>query len=221
MAISDLRQTVVVFDLDDTLYPELDYVRSGIRHVGTWLEKLCGADLQAQIAEAIVHPKEDWIGLLCAAANFPLTAKESLLWMYRLHAPEISLTAECKQMLDRLEHRCMRVLVLTDGRGVTQRIKLQALGLSRFRAYVSEDYQSEKPDALRFRAIEQDYPAESYFYVGDNPRKDFIACNALGWTGVGLRGKGAIHSQDLSNVLPDALPNYWIDEWHELLELLC
>lgn len=221
MSTSDLQKSVVVFDLDDTLYSELDYVRSGIRHVGGWLEHHCGFSLAKHINDAMAEPRADWLGRLCAAARFPPTAKESLLWMYRVHLPAIQLNAACKDMLDQLEQRCLQVLILTDGRGVTQRLKLQALGLSRFRAYVSEDYQSEKPDPLRFQAIEGDYPARSYFYVGDNPSKDFIACNALGWTSIGVRGRDLIHSQDVNNIPECAFPNHWINEWHELPDLLC
>ena len=36
------EQTVFVFDLDDTLYLERDYVLSGFRAVGRWLPSNCG-----------------------------------------------------------------------------------------------------------------------------------------------------------------------------------
>lgn len=40
----DLARTVVVFDLDDTLYPEADYVDSGVRYVCAQINSLCGID---------------------------------------------------------------------------------------------------------------------------------------------------------------------------------
>lgn len=221
MTFSDLSQTVVVFDLDDTLYSEADYVRSGIQFLGRHIESLLGVDLGPQVSAALAGSEKDWLARLCASAALPSAAKESLLWMYRLHSPTIRLTPECSRMLDELEARAKCVAVLTDGRALTQRLKLQSLGLARLPAYVSEDYQSEKPDALRFRVIEKDHPADRYVYIGDNPRKDFIACNALGWTSIGVRAPSTIHSQDLTGLPPSALPNHWINEWQELLDLLC
>src|SRR5207302_9076607 len=36
---TDMNELCVVFDIDDTLYLERDYVRSGFRAVGTWAEQ--------------------------------------------------------------------------------------------------------------------------------------------------------------------------------------
>ncbi len=68
----------------------------------------------------------------------------------------------------------------------------------------------------------RDMPAAEYVYVGDNPKKDFIAPNSLGWLTIGLRDDGRnIHKQDLSNLDPEQLPSLWIESLEELLTHVC
>jgi putative hydrolase of the HAD superfamily len=113
-------------------------------------------------------------------------------------------------------------VILTDGRSITQRLKLHALGLSHLKAYISEEWASEKPDDRRFRQIMVDFQAASYVYVADNPRKDFVAPNLLDWLTVGLRASGkSIHSQDCEGLPSGYSPRKWIRGWDELMESLC
>lgn len=124
-------------------------------------------------------------------------------------------------MLAQIISAVSAVAVLTDGRSVTQRLKLNALGLGGWPAYISEEYGSPKPALDRFKAIAQRYPAKHYVYVADNVQKDFIGCNSLGWIGIGMRGgQRNIHSQVLVGVPDESLPAYWVESWEELTELL-
>ena len=220
--LSDLASTVVVFDLDDTLYPEADYVDSGARYVCAQIEALYGLDIFPSVKDAIEQdPKVDWLATACELAKLSRMAKDSLLWMYRLHTPEVSLSVSCKEALKSIRSACKAVAVLTDGRSVTQRLKLRALGLADWHAYISEDYGAPKPSPDRFKAIKQDYPAKHYIYVADNVKKDFVGCNPLGWICIGMRANARnVHSQVLGDLPESAMPAYWIDSWHELTELL-
>lgn len=219
----DMRRTVVVFDLDDTLYPEASYVESGLLYVCDQINKLYGIDLYPVVNEKLLeNPKEDWLEDVCQLAALPSSAKESLLWMYRLHVPDISLSESCMVAIQSIRSAAKAVAILTDGRSITQRLKLNALGLADWPVYISEEYGAAKPAVERFVAIQQDYPAQLYVYVADNVHKDFIGCNPLGWTGIGMRGNPRnIHSQSLHNLPESALPAYWVSSWEELSDLLC
>lgn len=217
----ELSKAVIVLDLDDTLYPEKDYVRSGMLYVCNQLERLLGASLNEAFHAALPPETDDWIDVLRRVAGLPPSAKDSLLWMYRLHSPSIHLDPTCVQFIERMEREAAAVVILTDGRTLTQRLKLRALGLSHLPVYVSEEYQSEKPDPARFDIIEQVYRASAYVYVGDNPNKDFIPGNAAGWTTIGLVGRDNVHSQDISDLPEGALPHYWIRNWNEIYPILC
>jgi putative hydrolase of the HAD superfamily len=218
----DLARTVVVFDLDDTLYSEADYVDSGVRHVCTQIKSLCGIDCYAVIqAQRLHNAKLDWLSLACELTGLKPSVKESLLWMYRLHLPDIKLAESCSVSLEKIKSAALAVAVLTDGRYVTQKLKLISLGLSRLPAYISEDYGSTKPASDRFLAIQKDFPADQYVYVADNVQKDFLGCNPLGWLGVGMRGNERnVYSQSVLDLPEAALPKCWVNSWEELTELL-
>jgi len=218
----NLARAVIVFDLDDTLYAEADYVASGVSNVCNRIQTLYGLDICADVNKAMAKdPQVDWLALACELTKLPSTAKESFLWMYRLHMPDIALSAPCKQALQTIRSDSKAVAILTDGRSVTQRLKLKALGLSDWPAYISEDYGTTKPSPERFRAIQADYPAQHYVYVADNVQKDFIGCNPLGWIGVGMQGNHRnVHSQALDGLPASALPAHWVNSWQELTNLL-
>lgn len=219
----DLARTVVVFDLDDTLYSEADYVDSGVRHVCAQINSLLGIDCYAVVqTQRLQNAKLDWLSLVCELAGLKPSVKESLLWMYRLHLPDINLTENCSVSLEKIKSAALAVAVLTDGRSVTQRLKLGSLGLSHWPAYVSEDYGSAKPAPDRFLAIQKDFPADQYVYVADNVQKDFLGCQPLGWLGIGMRGNERnVYSQSTQGLPEAALPAYWVNSWEELTELLC
>jgi putative hydrolase of the HAD superfamily len=222
MASRDLSDTVVVLDLDDTLYPEEDYRRSGLKAVSDMVAALHGNAVAMNVEQAIARGGNDVLGTICELANLPIRTKESLLWVYRLHVPTISLSGSVRSTIDSLQSSCKATLILTDGRSTTQRLKLLSLGLLHLRAYISEEWESEKPDAKRFRQIMADTEASSYVYVGDNPKKDFVAPNALGWLTIGLRHAGkSVHSQDCDGLPIDHRPQKWVTSFEEIMEFLC
>ena len=218
----DLARTVVVFDLDDTLYPEADYVDSGVRYVCAQINSLYGIDCYETIqAQRLQDSKLDWLSLVCELTGLKTSLKESLLWMYRVHSPDIKLSENCSKSLEKIKSAALSVAVLTDGRTLTQKLKLASLGLSYYPVYVSEDYGSSKPAPDRFQAIQKDFPADNYVYVADNVHKDFLGCNPLGWIGIGMRGNDRnIYSQSNQDFPESALPTFWVNNWEELTELL-
>jgi putative hydrolase of the HAD superfamily len=220
--LGNLSTTVVVFDLDDTLYQEADYVDSGVRYVCEQIEALCGHEIYFKIKTALEkNPRLDWLNLACEHSKFPISAKESLLWMYRLHCPKINLSMSCKEALNAIRLKCRAVAILTDGRSVTQRLKLKALGISDLPAYISEDYGELKPSPGRFKAIQADYPAEHYVYIADNLQKDFLGCNPLGWITVGmLADMRSVYTQVFTDYPLSAQPRYWVSSWQDLTKLL-
>jgi putative hydrolase of the HAD superfamily len=115
---------------------------------------------------------------------------------------------------------CKSLVILTDGRSVTQRLKIEALGLTRFPVYISEEFSSEKPSSERFLKIVCKFECNKYVYIADNPQKDFLAPNSLGWHTIGLRGdQRNIHSQNIDALPEEYLPNIWIDSLSDLLTL--
>ena len=177
----DLSDFVVVFDLDDTLISESEYRLSGIAAVESAISSLYGEPFEGRIHDALRAGVDDLWGWSCQQLGLPSEVKTSFLWIYRLHMPTISLAPGILSLLHTLMDSHVSLAVLTDGRSITQRLKLTAVGLSSIPLFASEDYQSSKPSLDRFIAIEQLWPNRNYVYVADNPVKDFLAPNSRGW----------------------------------------
>ena len=217
-----LAEAIIVFDLDDTLYKEADYHSSGVRAVANKLTHLFGIDVEASLEDLIINGERDLWGGICRRLNVPASVKESILWEYRLHSPNIQLTSEVKDVISFVRQYAAGIAILTDGRAITQRTKLLALGLAGMPVYISEEFGASKPHPARFKLIEQSYPGKHFVYVGDNPKKDFVAPNGLGWITFCLVDDGRnIHSQDLSQIEKDYLPHFWLADLKDLQTFLC
>jgi putative hydrolase of the HAD superfamily len=218
--ISDLADTVVVFDLDDTLYPEEVYVRSGMVAACALAADLYGTDHAQTLLTLRDEGQQDWLAELCERLPQGACVRDCLLWAYRLHTPTITLEPSVRALVSRVKAEAKATAIITDGRSVTQRLKLKALGLSMLRTYISEEHGSlDKPDPARFEAVMADFPASAYLYVADNPAKDFVAPRALGWRTVGVIGQASrVHALD--EALPSTYqPDFWIPNVAELFNI--
>lgn len=215
------KNTVVVFDLDDTLYDEYDYQTSGIRAVAEELKNLYDKDLIQTLLHWRDQGVKDIFGKVCKVLQLPIEVKRSLVWIYRLHDPDIALHDDVREALVAIQRMVKRIMILTDGRSISQRKKLKALCLNDIEVYISEEYSSEKPKPERFRIIMNSCFADKYYYIGDNPKKDFLAPNALGWITVGIRNNNALHEQNVDGSETMSSPSIWIKSIREIVELLC
>lgn len=64
------EQSVIVFDLDDTLYAEYEYKCSGIRAVTALVAKLYPEFGETELLEKIDADGNGWLDELCALCNF-------------------------------------------------------------------------------------------------------------------------------------------------------
>jgi putative hydrolase of the HAD superfamily len=182
--------TTVIFDLDDTLFPERDFVLSGFRAVGSWLEQHRGVrgffDCAARRFRAGERGRifNDALPECGCLEGADLVGQ--LIEVYRSHFPAIQLFDDAACALAHFE-QIRTVAILTDGFLATQKQKVKALGLDlRVRHIVySDDFgrANWKPSRMpyeRLQAITGAKPDECV-YVGDNPAKDFVAAKSLGW----------------------------------------
>lgn len=220
MTTNKLSQLVLVFDLDDTLYQEFDYQTSGIVFVSQQLETLYGVSIKDKLLEWRAKGCNDLWQKSAKFLNLPESVAEQMLWMYRLHTPDIQLSMEVFDLLNTLKSLVKKLVILTDGRSISQRQKLSALGLQDLPVYISEEHQSYKPSPKSFLAIMSAYKAKTYVYIGDNPKKDFLAPNQLGWKSIGLVNSSAIHNQHYDHLSSVYHPSFWIKYWYQLLPII-
>lgn len=200
-----------VFDLDDTLYKEADFRNSGFEFVRQEIIKLYRRDISDLLTRYYQGYSEDIFLDIVNYLGVSSSAKNQFIWMYRNHNPTISIDNRVLDLLNYLKDTTRGVALLTDGRTITQRNKINALNLQEFNAYISEEFEnSEKPDLRRFELIQSLHLDCEYIYVGDNINKDFIAPNSLGWTTIGILDDGRnIHTQN--KIVPEqSRPQIWL-----------
>ncbi len=212
----------MVFDLDDTLYKEQDYLLSAYREIAAKIEPHFGLEGIFDRMHKWWQEGENVFQRLIDTYTLDLTIND-LLTIYRSHVPAIRLDEETKCLLDRLQQHAVLGLI-TDGRTLTQRHKVEALGLSAYMddadILISEETGFEKPSEEPFRHFMARYPSCTYYCIGDNPAKDFVAPNLLGWTSICLLDDGRnIHPQDFS-LSQQMLPQYRISQLSEIENII-
>lgn len=215
-----MKPKYIVFDLDDTLTYEIDYLKSGFQEIASQIcsEKEKAAKLYEQML-AVYQEGGNAFAYVCR--RYPTLSREELLEVYRYHFPSITLIEGAQEVLDWCKQHCYKVGLITDGRERTQRNKLKALGIEAFfdKIVISESFGSTKPDVRNYQAFATE-DISDYYYIADNPAKDFIAPNALKWTSICLLDQGKnIHPQDFQ-VAPAQLPTYRIKKLKELIDLI-
>jgi putative hydrolase of the HAD superfamily len=192
-----------IFDLDDTLYPERDYVRSGFRAVGEWSEERLGlsqeivrAKLQALFDGGFRGDSFQW---WLAEQGLPESLLPEMVKIYRGHTPQIVLYPDSEQALEELK-KGHRLGLLTEGRRAAQEAKIRALGLERWIEAVlvlgEEDRAEWKPSRKPFDRIlgMLSIAGADAAYVGDNPQKDFRGAREAGLRTVRIRREGGLHA---------------------------
>jgi putative hydrolase of the HAD superfamily len=184
MTIKVNSKTALVFDLDDTLYNEIDYLRSAFLAIAKKLEPK-EWDFLFSYMFALYKNKGDVFGDISKKYD---TNKNQLIEVYRNHSPEITLFNGAEKLMTQIKKEKGKIGIITDGRSLTQNKKIDALGIRKFIDYavISEEIGSEKPDEANFLKIENVLNCDTYYYIGDNFKKDFIAPNKLGWKTIGL-----------------------------------
>lgn len=192
-------QTALVFDLDDTLYNEVAYLRSAYWELCHYLDTNNSNILFVRLFSLYRSGKNPFEYL---AATYSVD-KQILLERYRNHYPNIQPFGGVIDVFEKITKKGGKIGIITDGREHTQTNKLKALGLLEFIHYVviSETIGTEKPNLKNFQYMEKALNVQQYYYFGDNFKKDFIAPARLGWQTVGLIDNGLnIHSNQYQHI---------------------
>ena len=222
--------TAIAFDLDDTLYDEIDYCRSGFLSVSRFLAKL--SDISCSDGVFACFWKHFNAGnrtrtFNAALDDIGITHDEHLIAqlveVYRNHRPAISLPLDSRAALDELKDGHVLAL-LTDGFMPAQRFKVQALGVEGYFEAImyTEELGREfwKPSPVGFRRLSEmlDVPPGQMVYVADNESKDFVAPNQLGMLTVQVLRPARLHTDVYPR--PSAAARFRIDCLSELSAVL-
>ncbi len=218
----------VLFDLDDTLYPEIEFLRSGFAVVSSYLAKRHGLN-EHELLEKVLSILENngrrkvFDILLDSLGHYSPENVKLLVYLYRSHLPAIHPYPDTVSVLRGLKKANLKLGILTDGMASVQRNKIKTLGIDGlFDAIMCTDELGKeywKPSILPFKIILdllQVSPQEAT-YVGNDIGKDFFAPNELGMTTIRIDRKQATNKQESSDL---AEARHVISEFSDVLHIV-
>lgn len=191
----------VIFDLDDTLYSEKEYIRSGYKAVSDYL----GGGYENQLWELFESGKQAIDELLGTLGR--TNEKEDVLRIYRYHKPDIHLYDGVKELINDLKAKRVKIGIITDGRPEGQQSKLDALHLSKMvdDVIITDELggvQFRKPCDISFRIMLTRWRMnpEDVVYIGDNIEKDFQAPQQLGMKSIYFNNCNGLYKTEVDRV---------------------
>ena len=185
---------VVIFDLDDTLYSEKEYVKSGFMVLEKAYPNI--KDFYIRLWNSFCN-REQALDVVLKEENLQ-SEKERCLEIYRSHFPKIHLYKGVLKMLKTIAEN-KRIGIITDGRPSGQKLKIDALGLGWIEKIIITDelggVEFRKPNETAFK-IMIDYfkcNASKICYIGDNFNKDFYAPEKLGMKSIYFKNKDGLY----------------------------
>ena len=196
----------VIFDLDDTLISEKEYVRSGFRQVAINISdeyKLDMNEVYELLLDTFEEDSKNVFNRVLDKLNISYEIKyiKKLIDIYRGHKPDIKLYDDAKYILDTLYKKGIKLGMITDGYKITQRKKLEALNIEDYFEciVVTDELGREfwKPHSKSYEIMKNklklDY--DEMVYVGDNLSKDFVTANKLGMKTVFINRIEGVYSR--------------------------
>ncbi|GAB6616564.1 MULTISPECIES: HAD family hydrolase [Bacillus] len=192
----------IVFDMDDTLYKEKDYVVSGFKAVDDWIKEKHKKTEFYDIAMRLFNSGErkQVFNKTLEKLNIDYDEKliGNLIEQYRCHKPDIQLLEEADWVLNNLINS-VKIGLISDGYLVAQERKINALKLKeRVHSIILTDKLGKKywkPSEIPYKKISRELqvPHQQCVYIGDNISKDFITAKKLKWLTVHINRKDGIY----------------------------
>lgn len=220
----------VIFDLDDTLYEEQDYYKSGFAAVAEFIssrrKEYSASKITAELwAQFESQNYDKTFNAALDKLRIPYSESDitELIEYFRNHKPNIHLPPQSREILEQFGKKYSLGLI-TDGYLPGQKLKVEALGIQGFFKCIiyTEELGREfwKPSPAAFEKMLKilNVQGRNCVYIGDNARKDFAAPNSLGFSTIHIICPSGIHKKPPPN--PQAAPKHVIHSISELLNLL-
>lgn len=218
---------LIIFDMDDTLYPEKEFVYSGYKAVSRFVLDNYGLFIEDELKRRFDDGQRG--DLFSVVLNsFGLNLSESkikeLVSVYREHIPVIRPYSDVS-LISKFKAAGYKLGLISDGWASVQKNKWSSLGLNGFFDYVlftddlGREFWKPHPKAFEKMVDMAGVTFEESVYVADNPVKDFEAPNKLGMHSLRVVRYGGEHSK-LKPSKNSKKSSYEIKSINELNELL-
>ena len=190
---------IIVFDLDDTLYPQIEYTRQCLHSTVNYISDISGENkdvIKSKLDEILEKNGIEYKFIfhdLFKEINFDgMPQIREILELFWACKPQINLFDGVLDILTQLKTK-YRLAILTDGHVHIQEQKIDTLGIKDFfETVLITDFlgaQYRKPSPAGYKKLLEDMKIKPHdcIYVGNDPRKDFLACKELGIKTVRIR----------------------------------
>jgi len=215
----------VLFDLDDTLYEEMTFVRSGFHAVSRHMSdkfNINKAEVHLSLMDILSKQGRGRVfdEFLDHSGLYSSQTVDEMVEVYRSHKPDIRLNPEAISTLKGLRTMGIKLGIITDGLCSVQKNKVRALGIKElvdiiiYTDEIGKDYW--KPNSIAFLLASKSFSIEpcEATYIGNDPAKDFAGPNSVGMQSVHLcknkhcmeeSCQASIHIASLDEVIPNII----------------
>lgn len=174
---SSLIEYCLCIDLDDTLYNEIEYVISGYKSIIKYFEK----DKKIRITKipnkkTIIENKKKHLQIFLENNKVKSLSIKFLLNIIRNHQPLITISKKNLKKLALLKKHFKNLILITNGRTITQRNKIKSLNIKKFfnKIIISDEIGVKKPNIKIYKKIFKEFPNTRKVFIGDNFKIDLI-----------------------------------------------
>lgn len=227
--------TTFVFDLDDTLYDQLEPfslsveknlpTHTGIPIVELYKKHRYYSDIVFEKSSSGEMKMRDMHVFRIKEAlkefNIDISDNEALKFQldYESYQNQIIITPDIENALNYCKDKNIFMGIITNGPSNHQRNKIRQLNLTKWipmnRIMISGDYDFAKPDKRIFLSFQEKHglnPDKTY-YIGDSFHSDVVGALESGWKSIWLNHRDR---EPINNISPD----YTLGNEDSLLELL-
>lgn len=222
---------VVIFDLDDTLISEREYIKSGYKAVSSEIKRIYSLDISEQeiyelLNRLFLEDSKQVFNRALDSLNIQYSNEDvlNLVNAYRVHKPAIKYYNDVLNTIKYLKSKNINLGIITDGYMETQSAKLTSLNAYNTfeKIIITEELGREywKPHPKSFEIMKDFFGVEydEMIYIGDNPKKDFHIKKQFPITTVRIIRDNGIYKDEpyIDNVTSD----YLIKDLSQILDIV-
>ena len=219
----------IVFDLDDTLISEKEYIKSGFQAISEYICKKYDLQFKKVLSELMTLSEVDSKNVFNRFFDenkIKYTKQEikKMITIYRNHRPNITFYEDVLDTVEQLKQNNIKISIITDGYIETQKSKLEAINAYEIfdAVIITEELGREywKPHPKAFEIIKEKLNVnfEEMMYVGDNPEKDFYIGKIYPINTVRIIRTDSIYKNQ--NYLNDIKEKYTINSLIQIIKLI-
>lgn len=178
---------LIVFDLDNTLYREADYLKNVLLEFSEYLDiliqNLTSDDIEQKINRRKKNVLKNLIDEFIGKKYSSIYNLNKIFKIYKYSQRKIFLYKDASEILPKLRNLGIKVSILTNGIEQVQKNKLALLNLEKMVDYVKiVEGENSKPNNVAFLSLMNGFGVteKETMMIGDDPINDIVGARNIG-----------------------------------------